>query len=120
MRRPGVRLSDLLYCIGWDGDVAQAEWADIELKYEGYLIRERASADRLALMDDFSLPADLPYRRFGSLSTESREKLAAALPGSLARAGRIPGVSPSDLQNLVLEVLKWRRNQEECVVAPAS
>lgn len=120
VRRPGVRLSDLLSCIGWEGDVAQAEWADIELKYEGYLLRERASADRLALMEDFTLPAGLPYRRFGSLSTESREKLAATLPESLGRAGRIPGVSPSDLQNLVFEVLKWRRNQEECIGAPTS
>jgi tRNA uridine 5-carboxymethylaminomethyl modification enzyme len=119
VRRPGVRLSDLLCCIGWDGDEAQAEWADIELKYEGYLLRERDSADRLALMDDFSLPTDLPYRRLGSLSTEARQKLAAVLPESLGRAARIPGVSPSDLQNLVLEVLKWRRNQEECLGAPA-
>ncbi len=120
VRRPGVRLSDLLSCIGREGDVAQAEWADIELKYEGYLLRERTSADRLALMEDFTLPAGLPYHRFGSLSTESREKLAATLPESLGRAGRIPGVSPSDLQNLVFEVLKWRRNQEECIGAPIS
>jgi tRNA uridine 5-carboxymethylaminomethyl modification enzyme len=66
-------------------------------------------------MVDFKLPPDLPYMGFGSLSHEAREKLGSLRPETLGRAGRIPGVSPSDLQNLVLEVMKWRRNQELCL-----
>jgi len=115
-RRPGIRLLNLLWAAGWSGAPDLAEWAEIELKYEGYLVRERAAADRMAGMEDFSLPADLPYGQFASLSTESRQKLGSVRPGTLGRAGRIPGVSPSDLQNLVLEVLKWRGNQEVCAV----
>jgi tRNA uridine 5-carboxymethylaminomethyl modification enzyme len=113
VRRPGVRLVDFLNGSGLE--VERAEWADIELKYEGYLLRERASAERLAEMEQFSLPAELPYAGFGSLSFESREKLERVRPNTLGRAGRIPGVSPSDLHNLVLEVMKWRGNQEECL-----
>ena len=113
-RRPGVRLVNLLSSIGWSGDPEVVEWADIELKYEGYLLRERASADRVAAMEQFELSIELPYSRFGSLSSEAREKLSAIRPETLGRACRIPGVSQSDAQNLLLEVMKWRRNREAC------
>ena len=83
--------------------------ADLEIKYEGYFARERDQADRLRRMGDFSLDADLPYADMQSLSFEARQKLAAIRPLTLAQASRIPGVSPSDLQNLVLEVGRRRR-----------
>jgi tRNA uridine 5-carboxymethylaminomethyl modification enzyme len=83
--------------------------ADLEIKYEGYFARERDQADRLRRMGDFSLDADLPYADMHSLSFEARQKLAAIRPPTLAQASRIPGVSPSDLQNLVLEVGRRRR-----------
>jgi tRNA uridine 5-carboxymethylaminomethyl modification enzyme len=111
-RRPGVRLSDVLALVGWEGEMELSEWADIELKYEGYLLRERVSADRMAELESFELVQSLPYSGFCSLSYEAREKLAKLKPETLGRARRVPGVSPSDLQNLVLEVLKWRRNRE--------
>jgi tRNA uridine 5-carboxymethylaminomethyl modification enzyme len=113
-RRPGICLFDLLVISGWNGSQELTEWAGIELKYEGYLLRERAGAVQLAAMEDFGLPSGLPFRSFASLSHESREKLDAIRPETLGRAARIPGVSPSDLQNLVLEIAKWRRNQEAC------
>jgi tRNA uridine 5-carboxymethylaminomethyl modification enzyme len=83
--------------------------AELELKYAGYLARERDAAARLARMGAFALPAELPYATFRSLTTEARQKLAALRPASLAQAGRVPGVSPNDLQNLVVEVERWRR-----------
>jgi tRNA uridine 5-carboxymethylaminomethyl modification enzyme len=87
-----------------------AEWADIELKYRGYLARERNAAGRLARMEAFALPGEIEYRSLNTLSYEAREKLHSARPASLGQAGRIPGVSPSDLQSLVMEVLKLRRS----------
>ncbi|HEY7681917.1 MAG TPA: tRNA uridine-5-carboxymethylaminomethyl(34) synthesis enzyme MnmG [Gemmatimonadales bacterium] len=114
VRRPGVMLRALIWSSEVEQDQSLVEWADIELKYEGYLLRERADARRLAVMEDFVLPDGLPYSVFGSLSHEAREKLARLRPETLGRAGRVPGISPSDLQNLVLEVLKWRRNQDAC------
>ena len=83
--------------------------ADLEIKYEGYFTREREQAERLRRMGDFALNADLAYDEMHSLSFEARQKLAAIRPLTLAQASRIPGVSPSDLQNLVLEVGKRRR-----------
>jgi len=83
--------------------------AELEIKYAGYFVRERDAADRLRRMGDFLLAAELPYADMKSLSTEARQKLGHRRPASLAMAARIPGVSPADLQNLVLEAERWRR-----------
>jgi tRNA uridine 5-carboxymethylaminomethyl modification enzyme len=104
-RRPGVALADLLRAGGGD-DSAGVDWADVELKYAGYLLRERANASRLAEMDSLRIPDELQYGRLQSLSVEARQKLDRARPATIGQAGRIPGVSPSDLQNLVLAVMR--------------
>ena len=109
-RRPRVSTAALLEASGVGVDAEAAEWADIELKYAGYLTRERAAAGRLSQMDGFALPEELEYEGLTTLSFEARQKLAIARPGSLGQAGRIPGVSPSDLQSLVMEVLKRRHS----------
>jgi len=111
-RRPGVSLGALLKAAGVpitadDQSVASAE---IELKYDGYLAREREAAARLAELAAFVLPADLPYLELKSLATEARQKLDRVRPSSLAQAARIPGVSPSDLHNLVVEAARRRRH----------
>jgi tRNA uridine 5-carboxymethylaminomethyl modification enzyme len=110
-RRPGVSLGALLEAAGLTPAVDEAAVASagIELKYDGYLAREREAAARLAELASFALPADLPYPDFQSLATEARQKLDRVRPTSLAQAARIPGVSPSDLHNLVVETLRWRR-----------
>jgi tRNA uridine 5-carboxymethylaminomethyl modification enzyme len=112
-RRPGVPIDVLLRAAGVDVVEEECRWADIELKYAGYLARERATARRLSELNDFVLPETLAYRSFLSLSYEAREKLHQARPTSLGHASRIPGVSPSDLQNLVVEVLRLRRAPAE-------
>ena len=83
-------------------DVVHA--VEVEIKYEGYVRRERERADRLRAQAAFALREDLPYREFVTLSFEAREKLDRVKPDTLAHAARIPGVSPADLQNLILEV----------------
>jgi tRNA uridine 5-carboxymethylaminomethyl modification enzyme len=110
-RRPGVSLRAALEAagIGVTADDAAIASAAIELKYEGYLAREREAAARLAELASFALPSELPYVEFKSLATEARQKLERVRPTSLAQAARIPGVSPSDLHNLVVETMRWRR-----------
>jgi tRNA uridine 5-carboxymethylaminomethyl modification enzyme len=114
-RRPEVPLADLLTSLGVDADPEAAEWVNIELKYSGYMARERSAAERLSRMEGFELPSDLEYGELNSLSTEAREKLGTVRPTSLGQASRIPGVSPSDIQNLVAAVLK--RNRAELGVS---
>jgi tRNA uridine 5-carboxymethylaminomethyl modification enzyme len=110
-RRQGVSLHALLLAAGVPGPIDReaAVTAELELKYAGYFARERQAADRLARLSAFELPDDLPYDALLALSFEARQKLAAVRPRTLAQAGRIPGVSPSDLQGLVFEVERRRR-----------
>ena len=110
-RRPGVTLAALFAAAGAGAELhpEAVVTADLELKYAGYLAKERDAAARLARLATFALPAELPYSAFRSLTTEARQKLARLRPATLAQAGRVPGVSPADLQNLVLEVERWRR-----------
>jgi tRNA uridine 5-carboxymethylaminomethyl modification enzyme len=108
-RRPEVPLVELLEAVGQGYPMEYTDWANIELKYSGYLARERAAADKIRQMDDFAIPPTFQYRGLTTVSFEAREKLQAVQPSSLGQASRIPGVSPSDLQNLVTAILRSRR-----------
>ena len=105
-RRPGVSLATLLDASGSGVEAEQAEWADIEIKYEGYLAKERAAAARLSELDEVHLPEEIEYHAITTISWEAREKLTATKPTSIGQAGRVPGVSPADLQNLAFAVLR--------------
>ncbi|MGH7753022.1 MAG: tRNA uridine-5-carboxymethylaminomethyl(34) synthesis enzyme MnmG, partial [Gemmatimonadales bacterium] len=120
LRRPEVSAGALLEAAGevvGGPDREVLPTVEVELKYQGYVQRERERAAKLQQQQQFELPEELPYREMHSLSIEAREKLARVRPGSLAQAGRISGVSPADLQNLVLEVRKWRRELQREAVA---
>ena len=116
-KRPAVSLRELIMATGSSiEDENAAITAELELKYAGYFDRERAQADRLRKLRDFALPIELPYSELKSLSTEARQKLGALRPTTLAQASSVPGISASDLQNLVLEVERRRRHKEESAV----
>lgn len=108
VKRPGVGLVPLLEGAGVEVDPSEAAWAEVEIRYGGYLEREREMVAKLAELEGFELSGDLEYRSFGSVSFEAREKLALRRPGTLGQASRIPGISPSDLQAIVMEVVKRR------------
>jgi NAD/FAD-utilizing enzyme apparently involved in cell division len=108
-RRPGVPLAAMLAVGGLEVDDEACHWADVELKYAGYLAREQGNAQRLLEMEALRLPADLAYGALRTLSFEAREKLDRIRPASLGQAARIPGVSPSDLHNLLAEVMRRRQ-----------
>lgn len=111
VKRQEVSLNDLFAAVGVGEPLARdaVTTAELELKYAGYFGRERDQAAKLQRMGAFALRADLPYDEMRSLSYESRQKLSAIRPSTLAQAARIPGVSPTDLQNLVLEIEKRNR-----------
>lgn len=112
LRRPRVSAFDIVDAVPRERAIDLSEevvaTVEVELKYAGYVQRERARAAKLREQADFTLEEDLPYADFVTVSYEAREKLATIRPGSVAQAGRIPGVSPADLQNLVLEVRRLR------------
>jgi tRNA uridine 5-carboxymethylaminomethyl modification enzyme len=111
-KRQLVALADLFAATGVGSGISRdaVTTAELELKYAGYFDRERDHAAKLRRMGQFTLTSDLAYEDMRSLSFESRQKLATIRPTTLAQAARIPGVSPTDLQNLVLEIEKRRRS----------
>lgn len=78
------------------------EAAEILIKYEGYIAREQAIADKLHRLEEIRLRPDMDYNSLQSLSTEARQKLTAQRPASIGAASRIPGVSPNDINILLL------------------
>jgi tRNA uridine 5-carboxymethylaminomethyl modification enzyme len=118
-RRQDVALVDLFRAVGIGAELSSdaVVSAELELKYAGYFERERAQADKLRRMGAFSLDPALPYGEMRSLSVEARQKLAALRPMTLAQAASVPGVSPTDLQNLVIEIEKRRREMGSAPVS---
>ncbi len=78
------------------------EAAEIEMKYHGYIARERALADKMQRLENIKIRGHFDYNSITQLSTEARQKLTAINPETLAQAGRIPGVSPSDISVLLV------------------
>ena len=91
--------------IGYDRDEI-VEATEVEIKYRGYIDRERELAERMARLENIRIKGKLNYNSIESLSTEARQKLTAIDPETLAQASRIPGVSPSDVNVLLVLVRK--------------
>src|SRR5210317_214354 len=78
------------------------EQAEIQIKYAGYIEKEKNNADKLQRLEHVKIPADFDYSLLKSLSYEAREKLQEIQPVSIAQASRISGVSPSDISVLLV------------------
>lgn len=78
------------------------ESAEIRIKYQGYIERERGLADKLKRMNELRIPADTDYDTMKSISTEGRQKLKKIRPESIGAASNISGVSPADISVLLL------------------
>ena len=78
------------------------EAAEIQIKYQGYIDRERMIADKLARLESIKIKGKFDYNSLQSLSTEARQKLIKIDPETIAQASRIPGVSPSDINVLLV------------------
>src|SRR5262249_48344630 len=111
-KRQHVSLGDLFSAASVGADIRRDALitAELEIKYAGYFEREREQAAKMRRMGQCVLDDDGPATELRSSSFESRQKLAATRPATLAQAASIPGVSPTDLQNLVLEIEKRRRH----------
>lgn len=78
------------------------EAAEVLLKYEGYVKREQLNVDKLRRLEDIRIAEDYDYSGINALSTEARQKLQKHRPATIGQASRIPGVSPSDINVLLL------------------
>ncbi len=95
-------LNDFIAQIPEDLRNETVEAAEILLKYEGYISRERVIADKLNRLEAVRIPDSFDYSSINSLSTEARQKLSRQRPETIGEASRIPGISPSDVNILLL------------------
>ena len=111
IKRPNVHYDDLAACVpGMPELRADArEQTEIELKYEGYIDRQRAEVKKFLREEEMRLPDDLDYMTVDTLRVEARQKLNKVKPASLGQASRIPGVSPGDITVLMILMEKKRR-----------
>ena len=100
------RIPELQKILEGMGNMAKeiAESAEIEIKYKGYIKRERAMAGKISRLEDIKLNEDFNYDGLNSLSTEARQKLNKIKPATIGQASRISGVSPSDISVLLVHI----------------
>ncbi len=100
LRRPSVRLSDLLPRDGIPEDVRSE--AEIEAKYAGYLAQQEREIARLKRLEKLIIPVELDYNLLSNLSIEGRDRLTRVRPSTFGQASRIPGISHADLSMLAI------------------
>ncbi len=109
--RPQIKIQDLLERLPGSEMILKklgqrideiAEAAEIKIKYEGYIQREKIIAEKIKRLERLKIPEDINYDEMVSISTEGRQKLTKIKPDNIGQAGRISGVSPSDINILLM------------------
>ena len=106
--RPGVGMNKLAHHLPAfqeslaDFDKESIEQAEIQIKYQVYIDKERELVQRMSLMEDLPIPNQFDYDKIGALGVEAREKLIKIRPQTLGQASRISGINPSDVQILMV------------------
>ncbi len=111
LSRPQIDLSDMLklekvvnYIDQNDLDQEILEQAEIQVKYSGYIDKERNNADKLTRLEDVKIPDGFDYELIKSMSIEAKQKLTKIRPITISQASRISGVSPSDISVLLIHL----------------
>lgn len=107
--RPEVTMEDMIgitsvknFIQEHDLDTEMIEQAEIQVKYSGYIEKEKNNADKLNRLEGLKIPASFDYSKLKSLSYEAREKLSKIRPATVSQASRISGVSPNDVSVLLV------------------
>jgi tRNA uridine 5-carboxymethylaminomethyl modification enzyme len=116
IKRPEVKLKDLLSVIKNENEFLQKlseddaliERVETEVKYEGYIQKQRELVEKLDKYENIPIPEEFEYKNINTISMEAREKLARFRPATLGQASRISGVSPSDI-SILLVYLKGKK-----------
>ena len=95
------KLGDFLREQEMDAEVV--EEAEIQIKYKGYIEREKFIADKLHRLENIRIPADFDFHSMNALTIEARQKLTRIRPATIGQASRIPGVSPADVNVLLVK-----------------
>ena len=120
LRRPEISYPLVAGIIGWGEGITPllAERLETEIKYAGYIARQDRMIHEVARQEKTLIPADFDYQGLTGLTLEAREKLAQIRPRNLGQAGRVPGVSPSDIAQLSSALAAARAQQAKKEESP--
>ncbi len=106
LKRPQISYDDIVRAIGREDDITNfiSEKVSVELKYSGYVKRQEIQINQAKKLENTKIPDGFNYSNLKGLRLEAREKLEKIKPVNVAQASRIPGVSPSDISSLLLEL----------------
>jgi len=105
LKRPNIKLDDLKPLMNLSMvDEEVLNHVEIEVKYQGYIVKAKKEAQRLKAMEDLKLPEELDYHAMDHLSLEGRQKLTAIRPLTVGQASRISGVNPADIAVLAMVI----------------
>ena len=109
LSRPNIYMSDLKACVSVDSYISTnnlseevQDQAEIQIKYSGYIQKEKNNADKLNRLESVKIPKDFDYKKLKSISAEALEKLNKIKPETISQASRISGVSPNDISVLLV------------------
>jgi tRNA uridine 5-carboxymethylaminomethyl modification enzyme len=111
VKRPGIRLKDILQILHQEEDDELISIAEMEIKYEGYINKDTERIAKMMKMESRIIPDDFDYTAVKGLKNEAKEKLIAIKPRTLGQALRISGVDPSDV-SIILVALEARARKK--------
>ncbi len=104
LKRPEIKLAQILEALNETVDDSIAPIADMEIKYEGYIKKESERAEKMKKLEDKAIPENMDYSAIKGLKNEAKEKLSRIKPATIGQAQRISGVDPSDISILLVHV----------------
>ncbi|MCB1648323.1 MAG: tRNA uridine-5-carboxymethylaminomethyl(34) synthesis enzyme MnmG [Pseudomonadales bacterium] len=111
LARPELNYSDLVEAVEEEAPVLDArvrEQVEIQIKYKGYIDRQEEDIQKLRRQENTPLPADFDYQQMQGLSNELKQKLQSVRPENIARASRIPGMTPAAISLLLIYLKKYQ------------
>ncbi len=109
LKRPEVRIHDILALLDETVDSELSAIAEMEIKYEGYILKELDRIEKMKRMEDMVIPGSFDYHDLPGVKIEAREKLASIKPQTIGQAMRISGVDPSVISILIMRLESMER-----------
>lgn len=117
LKRPEITIALLkengLLKVNYDDEII--EQVEINIKYEGYIIKEQKEAEKMLKLEDKKIPSDINYDNISNLASEARQKLKEVNPTSIGQALRISGVNPADISILMVYLRKEYYNDSRSI-----
>lgn len=113
LKRPEIKIEHLNHFIDINYSEEIKEQVEIQIKYEGYILKEEREAEKMLKLEEHIIPSDIDYDKISNIASEARQKLKEVNPTSIGQALRISGVNPADISILSIYLKKEYKNERK-------